>query len=237
MQLNAEELRILGCLIEKDHTTPEQYPLSTNSLRLACNQKTSREPVVDYSTSLIDSTVLALRDGGWARSVRGSGSRTVKHKHVVDEKLGLSESLQAVLAVLMLRGPQSVGELKSRTQRFRIAEDPAAIEQALSELDDRQLARNIGRKSGQSQDRWEQLLGSSAEIKDSEAGNSEAENSETQNRATSDSDTQDFQNRSAPPPAASAQSHSDAPIDQSAIDDRLAALERRVAILEQRLGS
>ena len=87
--LTAEELRVLACLIEKSHTTPEQYPLSTNALVAACNQKTSREPVVDYGTKLVDHTMQLLRDGGWARSRRASGERAFKHFHTVDECLGV----------------------------------------------------------------------------------------------------------------------------------------------------
>ncbi len=102
--LTAEELRVLACLVEKSFTTPDQYPLTTNSLTNACNQKTSREPVVDYPSQLVDRTMLALRDAGWARSVRGAGNRAFKHKHVMDERLGVSEAEQAVLAVLALAG-------------------------------------------------------------------------------------------------------------------------------------
>ncbi|MDH3295305.1 MAG: YceH family protein, partial [Acidimicrobiia bacterium] len=165
-ELTAEELRVLACLIEKSFTTPDQYPLTTNSLTNACNQKTSREPVVDYPAQLVDQTMLDLRQGGWARSVRGSGNRAFKHKHVVDEKLGVSDAEMAVLAVLALRGPQSPGELRTRTERYGTFsadgdEAFAEIERVLALLasGDRPLVRNVGRASGQSQDRWIQLIG------------------------------------------------------------------------------
>lgn len=172
--LTDEELRVLACLVEKSFTTPDQYPLTTNSLTNACNQKTSRDPVVDYPSQLIDRTLLSLRDGGWARSVRGVGNRAFKHKHVIDERLGVSETEQAVLAVLALRGPQSAGELCTRTERYGVFpgdrdEAFARVEDILAGLAGREvpLVRNIGRESGQSQDRWIQLLeGGSAVVDD-----------------------------------------------------------------------
>jgi len=160
-ELNAEELRVLACLIEKCHTTPDQYPLSTNALAAACSQKTSRDPVVDYSTQLVDRTLQLLRDGGWARSKRAAGERTFKHRHVVDERLGLGVPEQAVVAVLALRGPQSPGELKTRTERYHPFADLDEVEEVLDRLAARPepLTRNVGRAPGQSQDRWVQLLG------------------------------------------------------------------------------
>jgi uncharacterized protein len=159
--LTAEELRVLACLIEKCHTTPDQYPLSTNALAAACNQKTSRDPVVDYGTNLVDHTLQLLRDGGWARSRRSAGERAFKHRHVVDERLGVDVPEQALLAVLALRGPQSPGELKTRTERYHPFADPADVERVLERLavGEPPLVRNMGRGPGQSQDRWIQLLG------------------------------------------------------------------------------
>ncbi len=159
--LTADELRVLACLIEKSHTTPDQYPLSTNALTTACNQKTSREPVVDYPANLVDRVMQLLRDGGWARSIRGSGNRTFKHRHVIDERLGLGTPEQAVIAVLALRGPQSAGELKTRTDRYHPFADPDEVEAVLERLASREtpLVVNVGRAPGQSQDRWVQVLG------------------------------------------------------------------------------
>ncbi len=159
--LTDEELRVLACLIEKAHTTPDQYPLSSNALTTACNQKSSRDPVVDYPTKLVDETLQLLRDGGWVRMIRASGNRTFKHRHIIDEALGLDTPQQAVLAVLALRGPQSPGELKTRTERYHPFEDVADVERTLFSLRerDRPLVHDIGRQPGQSQDRWIQLLG------------------------------------------------------------------------------
>lgn len=161
MELSAEEIRVLCCLIEKSHTTPDQYPLTTNALVNACNQKTSRDPVVHYGTNQVDRVMQQLRAEGWARTVRTSGSRTNKHKHVIDEKLGLTDRQQALVAVLGLRGPQSPGELKTRTERYVEFESFADVVDELEALAGRDvpLVRNIGAQPGQSQPRWIQLLG------------------------------------------------------------------------------
>ncbi len=116
--LSGPEARILGSLVEKAATTPDNYPLSTNALRAACNQISNREPVVDYDDRLIDAVMLDLRQRGLARTVHQAGSRVSKHRHVLDEALGLAPDELAVLAVLLLRGPQTVAELTSRTERY-----------------------------------------------------------------------------------------------------------------------
>lgn len=165
MELSAEELRVLCCLIEKSHTTPDQYPLTTNALVNACNQKTSRDPVVDYGTNQVDQIMQQLRFNGWARTIRTSGGRTNKHKHVIDEKLGLTDRQQALVAVLGLRGPQSPGELKTRTERYVEFDSFADVVDELEALADRDapLVRNSGTQPGQSQPRWIQLLGGGAD--------------------------------------------------------------------------
>jgi len=116
--LSGPEARILGSLVEKAATTPDNYPLSTNALRAACNQISNREPVVDYDDRLVDAVMLDLRQRGLARTVHQAGSRVSKHRHVLDEALGLAADELAVLAVLLLRGPQTVAELTSRTDRY-----------------------------------------------------------------------------------------------------------------------
>ena len=164
MELTAEELRVLGCLIEKQATTPDQYPLSTNALVNACNQKSSREPVVDYGERTVMDAMLLVRQKGLARM--NSSGRTDKHRHILDDALGLDRDQLALLAVMMLRGPQSAGELKTRTERyttsqgtgFESIDDIEAVLAQLAEGVD-PFAANIGRASGQSQDRWAHLLG------------------------------------------------------------------------------
>jgi uncharacterized protein YceH (UPF0502 family) len=160
LDFDATELRVLGCLIEKELTTPDQYPLSTNALVNACNQKSSRDPVMDLAERDVDNALLSLRERGLARSLRPSGSRAWKHRHVLPEVLPLPAGEVAVLTVLMLRGPQSPGELKTRTDRMHGFDDLGQVEAALQSLAGRSepLTRNIGRSSGQSQDRWEHRL-------------------------------------------------------------------------------
>ena len=166
MELTAEEVRVLGCLIEKGATTPDQYPISTNALVNACNQKSNREPVVDYGERMVVDALLLVRQAGLART--NAGGRADKHRHILGDALGLDLDQLAVLAVMMLRGPQSAGELKTRTERYPTSqgmgfESVDDIESVLAELSDGQdpFVANIGRASGQSQDRWAHLLGDS----------------------------------------------------------------------------
>jgi uncharacterized protein YceH (UPF0502 family) len=160
LDLKPEEVRVLGCLIEKAYTTPEQYPLSTNALVTACNQKTNREPVVDYDTRTVVETMLSLRQRGLARTLTG-GSRVEKHRHVVDEALELDDEETSVLAVLLLRGPQTASELKTRTDRYVGFISVPAVEEVLAQLlgRDQPLVVNVGRAAGQAQDRWMHLAG------------------------------------------------------------------------------
>lgn len=164
MELTAEQVRVLGCLIEKQATTPDHYPLSTNALVNACNQKSNREPVTDYSERTVMDAALHVRQKGLARM--NSSGRADKHRHILGDALGLDSDELAVLAVMMLRGPQSVGELRTRTERYPTShgsgfESTDDVEAVLVQLSDRldPLVANIGRASGQSHDRWAHLLG------------------------------------------------------------------------------
>lgn len=233
--LTSSELRVLACLIEKSYTTPDQYPLSTNALTTACNQKTSREPVVDYSAQHVDQTLQLLRDAGWVRMIRASGSRAFKHRHVIDEKLELTTPQQAVLAVLALRGPQSPGELKTRTDRYHSFEDLESVERVLVDLSSRDvpLTRNVGREPGQSQDRWIQLLG--PEEEPVSAGSTPTGLS----HATSAVDAQPASTVPAAPETATVDGTSSGGQDQpdaAGLEVRVAALEARLAVLERELG-
>jgi uncharacterized protein YceH (UPF0502 family) len=162
MQLTPAQGRVLGSLIEKAATTPDSYPLSTNALVSACNQTTSRDPVVTYSEREVDAVMMELREARLARTVHGSGHRVGKHKHVVDETLGLDGPELAVLAVLMLRGPQTLNELVTRTTRYAGGPDgdPVAVEAALDRLADRaeplvvRLARRPGEREPRIEQRW-----------------------------------------------------------------------------------
>jgi uncharacterized protein len=160
---DAVELRVLGCLIEKQRTTPDQYPLSLNALRLACNQSTNRDPIVAYDEPTIRAALEELGRRGWTRLASGAGSRAIKYRHLLDEALELSGSELAVLTVLMLRGPQTLGELKQRTERLHGFASLEDVEQTLTGLADRDLAVRQPRRPGQKEDRYAQLLGAESE--------------------------------------------------------------------------
>jgi uncharacterized protein YceH (UPF0502 family) len=153
------EIRVLGCLIEKQRTTPDAYPLSLNSLRLASNQATNREPVVEYDEATIRLALASLSRRGWARLASGPGSRAAKYRHLLDEALGLSEGELSLIAVLMLRGPQTPGELKQRTERLHPFASLDEIDVTLERLVGRELAARLPRRPGQKEARYEQLLG------------------------------------------------------------------------------
>jgi uncharacterized protein len=153
------ELRVLGCLIEKQRTTPDAYPLSLNSLRLACNQTTNRDPVVDYDVSTIRSALDRLSHRGWVRLASGPGSRAVKFRHLFDEALGLSGAQISVLTVLMLRGAQTLGELKQRTERLHVFASLDEVEATLGELIARDLVVRLSRRPGQKEQRYTHALG------------------------------------------------------------------------------
>lgn len=159
MDADAAEIRVLGCLIEKQRTTPDQYPLSLNALRLACNQATNRDPVVDYDEATIRAALDRLSRRGWVRLASGPGSRVAKYRHLFDDALGRVPSQIALLAVLMLRGPQTPGELKQRVERLYPYGSLEDVQRALDTLAEHELVERLPRRPGQSQDRWRQLLG------------------------------------------------------------------------------
>jgi uncharacterized protein len=157
--LTPPEQRVLGCLIEKRWTTPDQYPLSLNGLRLACNQSTNRDPVTAYDEHTVRDAAQRLSRYGLARLASGHGSRATKYRHLAEEALGLGRGELAVLAVLLLRGPQTPGELKGRTERLAQLGSLGDVELVLDTLIERRFVRRIGRRPGQKEDRFEQLLG------------------------------------------------------------------------------
>jgi acyl-CoA reductase-like NAD-dependent aldehyde dehydrogenase/uncharacterized protein YceH (UPF0502 family) len=158
IELSAEEARVLGCLMEKAVTTPDNYPLSVNALINACNQSTNRDPVVSYDESTVERALEGLREKGVSRRVRATGQRVVKHRHVVDEALQLSVPEFTLLGVLLLRGAQTPGELKQRSERwhgFRSLDD---IEHTLEQLAERGFVRQLERRPGQKEARWTTLV-------------------------------------------------------------------------------
>ncbi|CAN5125347.1 YceH family protein [soil metagenome] len=157
-QPDAVEIRVLGSLLEKQRTTPEAYPLSVNALRLACNQSTNRDPVVAYDERTVVAALERLHRRGWTRMASGAGSRARKYRHLIDRALELGEPELAVMCVLMLRGSQTPGELKQRTERMHPFADLAAIEAVLDGLIGRELVARLGRRPGQKEQRYVQLL-------------------------------------------------------------------------------
>ena len=162
MDADAVEIRVLGCLIEKQRTTPDQYPLTLNALRLACNQATNRDPVVDYDDATIRAAIDKLSRRGWVRLASGPGGRVAKYRHLLDDALGRVPSQIALLAVLMLRGEQTPGELKSRVERIYPFGSLEDVQRALDALAAEELVERLPRRPGQSQDRYIQLLGGGA---------------------------------------------------------------------------
>jgi uncharacterized protein YceH (UPF0502 family) len=160
---DAVEIRVVACLVEKQRTTPDVYPLSLNALRLACNQSTNRDPVVDYDEATVSDALRRTALRGWTRLTSGAGSRARKYRHLLPEALGVDSGELAVLAVLMLRGAQTPGELKQRTERMKGFADLAAVQEVLERLIDRRYVVRHPRRPGQKEDRYEQLLGGEVE--------------------------------------------------------------------------
>ena len=162
MDLTAPEIRVLGCLLEKQRVTPEAYPLSLNALRMACKQSTNRDPVVDYDEATIRDALQRLSRRRWARLASGPGSRAPKYRHLLDDALGLPGDEVALLCVLMLRGAQTPGELKQRADRLHAFADLAAVDAALDRLIERDLAARVQRRPGQKEERYVHRLGEEA---------------------------------------------------------------------------
>jgi uncharacterized protein len=163
MEPDAVEIRVLGCLIEKQRTTPDVYPLTLNSLRLACNQSTNRDPIVDYDENTIRSAIERLVQRKWATLASWSNRRSMKYRHTLDGALGLDSAEISLLAVLMLRGAQTPGELKARTERLHSFGDMGELTAALGGLIERGLAERIDRRPGQREERYAHLLSEDAD--------------------------------------------------------------------------
>lgn len=160
MELTSEEGRVLGCLVEKQLTTPQQYPLTENALIAACNQTTNRDPVVAYDVSTVRITARSLREKGLLRMVHRTGERSDKHQHLLDSSLALSAAQVTLLAVLLLRGPQTLAELRTRSERMHSFDTLAEVHGALEALTDRDdpLVARLERQPGHKEARYGQLL-------------------------------------------------------------------------------
>jgi uncharacterized protein YceH (UPF0502 family) len=208
VEVDPAEIRVLGALIEKQRTTPDAYPLTINALRLACNQSTNRDPVVDYDEGTVRAAAQRLARRGWARFASGHGSRAPKYRHLLDEALRLGDEEISVLSVLMLRGAQTPGELKQRTERMHRFDGLEAVEATLERLIERDLVERLERRPGQKEQRYRQLLGGD-EAPSSQDG---------------------------PPPAAAGPAPPPAQA-RVALEERVEALEREVAEVREGLAA
>jgi uncharacterized protein YceH (UPF0502 family) len=172
---DAVEIRVVGCLLEKQRTTPDAYPLSLNALRLACNQATNRDPVVDYDEATVVDALRCTALRGWTRLASGAGSRARKYRHLLDQALGLDDAELSLLAVLMLRGTQTPGELKQRADRLHAFADLAAVHEVLERLIEKGHVARLGRRPGQKEERYRHLLGGEEEAIDAVASTAAAE--------------------------------------------------------------
>ena len=205
---------MLGCLVEKQHATPDAYPLSLNALRLACNQSTNREPVVEYDEATVVEALRRLALRGWTRLASGAGSRARKYRHLLDDAFGLDDAEICLLAVLMLRGPQTPGELKQRGQRLHDFPDLAALQATLDRLVEHGHVARHERRPGQKEDRFEQLLGGFAAAAEPSSATVEA----------------------GAPPGVSGEAAAE-PVGLTPAEDRLTRLEREVADLRTDLAA
>lgn len=207
MEPDSIEIRVLGCLIEKQRATPDVYPLSLNALRLACNQTTNRDPVVSYDEETVVEALRRLALRGWTR-LASSGSRARKYRHLLDDSYAPDET--ALLAVLMLRGTQTPGELKQRSERLHSFADLAAVHETLDRLIDREVVIRLDRRPGQKEDRYRHLLGG-----EDDSGSPPPERGEAQEEA-------------APTP-------SRGPVGP--LEERIAGLEREVGELREQVNA
>jgi len=237
VDLSAPEIRVLGCLLEKQRTTPDAYPLSLNALRLACNQATNRDPVTEYDEAVIRDALHRLSRRRWARLASGAGSRAPKYRHLLDEALGLPEDELAVLCVLMLRGPQTPGELKQRTERLHPLADLAAVLDALERLIGRDLAARLPRRPGQKEERYTHLLGDDeAEPRTPAASGAPAPHWTPPPPGAAEAE--DAAQAPSPPPVAAAPAAAPAPDPRVArLEDEVAALRADVAALRASLDA
>jgi uncharacterized protein YceH (UPF0502 family) len=224
-ELTAPEQRVFGCLIEKRWTTPDQYPLTLNALRLACNQATNRDPVTAYDEATVRDAAQRLCKYGVARLASGHSSRATKYRHLAEEALGLDRAELAVLSVLLLRGPQTPGELKARCERMAPIESLEHVELVLESLAAHGYARRLARRPGQKEDRYVQLLG--GESDEASAPGPPAAHWPAPAPATPAAAT--------PVTATSAAGNATGPAGPAGLVERVAALEREVASLRQEL--
>jgi uncharacterized protein len=158
-RLGVVEGRVIGCLLEKQRTTPDLYPLTANALVAACNQSSSRDPVMQLAEHDVMAALTALKSTGWLRFVHPSHGRSVtRYRHIVDERLGVDDATLTVLGLLLLRGPQTDGELRSRAERWFDFPDLGAVTTVLESAMTQGFVRLLDREPGRKEPRWQQLL-------------------------------------------------------------------------------
>jgi uncharacterized protein YceH (UPF0502 family) len=182
-QLDAAEVRVLGALMEKETTTPDYYPLSLNALVNACNQKSNREPVVSYDEDIVETALSGLRAKGLASRISGE-SRVAKHEQRFVERCNLGRREAAVMCVLMLRGPQTPGELRGRTERLYQFDDLEGVESTLNRLVEMGFVKQLPRQTGYKEQRWAHLLSGDVEVAEEPL----AASADTSERGPSDRD-------------------------------------------------
>ena len=163
-QLDAAEARVLGALMEKEATTPEYYPLSLNALVNACNQKSNREPVVSFDEDTVENALEGLRSKGLGTRISGRDVRVPKHSQSFTEKFNLGRREAAILCLLLLRGPQTVGELRGRSERLYTFDDLEAVESTLSRLAEMEFVKKLPRQQGSREARWAHLLSGDVDV-------------------------------------------------------------------------
>ncbi|HLF40051.1 MAG TPA: YceH family protein [Acidimicrobiia bacterium] len=224
--LTPEEVRVVGCLIEKQMTTPDYYPMTQNAVMAACNQLSNRNPVVSYDDNTVRLTLNSLRGKQVARIIHTPGSRAPKHRHVFDEALELERGELALLGVLMLRGPQTAGELRTRTERMHEFATLSEVEETLERLADRAdpLVVRLERQPGQKEPRYVHLLG----------GEGAAEAASEAYGAAASTEAAPAAER--PEPAAVSGGGAGTANRIAALESRLAAVEEAVAEMRRALG-
>jgi len=165
-QLDSAEVRVLGVLMEKEIATPEYYPLSLNALMNACNQKSNRDPVVSFDEQIVENALESLRHKGLATRITGRDVRVPKHGQSFTERFNLGRREAAIMCLLFLRGPQTPGELRSRSDRLFTFDDLEAVESTLNKLVEMEFVKKLPRQPGSREARWAQLLAGDVEVAD-----------------------------------------------------------------------
>jgi uncharacterized protein YceH (UPF0502 family) len=229
--LGPAELRVLGCLLEKQRTTPDVYPLTLNSLRSACNQATNRDPVVEYDDAVLRAALHRLERRGLIRLASGRGSRAPKYRHLLAEALPMSSDEEAVMCVLMLRGPQTPGELKGRAGRMHAFSGLLSVQQTLARLIERRLVARLDRRPGQKEERYEQLLADAERSREAPAHAADAPHASAPAPGGAPAEED-----SATIPGDSARAPAEETASLAELQERVAMLEREVAELRATAG-